>query len=181
MQSRILLVALCTLSSAAAFAAAACSNNDTSSTPTEDGGAGGDGSATTDSGGGTGDGGTTEDSGFSNQDSGPVDAGPCGNEHLLAADGGFRPSCATCLQDKCCAQVKACEGNPDCAEFATCFAECELSKPGDAGSNYCTAKCAQGKDASALSGMQSVYNALILCGGNSCHEDGGASAPQCPF
>lgn len=180
MQSRILLVVFCTLGSAVAFAAAACSSDSPEATFGDGGSSGGDGATTGDGGGSGNDGGTDNDSGFAG-DSGTVDAGQCANEPLLAADGGYRASCATCLNDNCCAQVKACEGNADCKEFASCYAVCELSKPADAGTQYCVAHCAQGKDASALGAMQPIYNALVLCGGNSCHNDGGASVPQCPF
>lgn len=107
-------------------------------------------------------------------DSGPPDSGTCTTSQPLFASG-FAASCATCLAPACCAQIRACEAIDDCRTFAQCFAACL----GDGGAQgACTSTCIAGKDGGAI---QSAYNQLVLCGGSNCNNDGGASAPQCPF
>jgi hypothetical protein len=123
------------------------------------------GPATPDSGGDTG--------GFVG-DSGTADVGPCPpSEPLYSA--GIEPSCSTCLSAHCCSEVKACEGIEDCKTFLQCYAPCRVDG-GAQGS--CTSTCIAGKDGGAI---QSAFNAVVLCGGNNCNNDGGAAAPKCPF
>ncbi|MFO0670250.1 MAG: hypothetical protein U0235_11570 [Polyangiaceae bacterium] len=172
MKTRVWLLVVAAVGSAAAMAAMACSS-DSSSTPAADSDAGPEASAAD---AGT-EAGEPVDTGVIVTDAGTPDAGQCANEELVGADGGYRPSCASCLAASCCAQVKNCEANPDCAAFARCYAECKLESP-DASLSACQSKCIVGRDASAL---QSTYNPLTLCGGSSCHNDGDAGAPQCPF
>jgi len=173
MKTRVWLLVVAAVGSAAAMAAMACSS-DNSSTPAADSDAGPEASAS-DS--GAADGSEPVDTGLIVTDTGTPDAGQCANEELVGPDGGYRPTCASCLAASCCAQVKNCEANPDCAAFARCYAECKLESP-DASLSACQSKCIVGRDASAL---QSTYNPLTLCGGSSCHNDGDAGAPQCPF
>lgn len=174
MKTRLWLVTIALAGSAAAMTAAACSNSDKTDVAA-DGDAGAE--ASTADAGGTTDSGGAVDTGTIVTDSGTPDAGQCADEALVGPDGGYRPSCAACLATSCCAQVKTCEGNPDCVAFAACYSECKLASP-DASLSACQSKCIVGRDASAL---QSTYNPLTLCGGSACHNDGDAGAPQCPF
>jgi hypothetical protein len=152
----------------------ACSSNEVTpidSAALADAAAGGDGSAS--DGGPTNADASNTDSGFLELDAGPVDAGQCTDEPMFEA--GFHASCSTCMAASCCAQVKNCDGVPDCVSFAQCYAGCELD---GGGQGACTTFCIAGKDGGAI---QQVYFALIKCGNDNCHNDGGTGVADCPF
>jgi hypothetical protein len=166
---RTLAIYTC-IAMAAAFAAA-CSEDSPAKPAPGDGG--GDAGSSTDGGGTGSDAGTGADSAFL-PDTGPPDTGACTSTEPLFATG-FQASCATCMGNKCCASVKACQDAPDCKAYAQCYSACRA----DGGTkDGCLGPCAAGKDPTTL---KNTYNPLLLCGGNDCHFDGDAATPACPW
>lgn len=172
MTPRFFLLGVFAIGSAGAMAATACSSDDKVSVGGDPDGGTNEAGAGSETGSGP-DAGGPQDSGFVQEDSAKPDAGKCSNEAIFKA--GFQASCSTCLSNNCCAEVKNCEAIPDCQSFAQCYAGCKL----DGGTqSACQSTCIAGKDGGAI---QAPYFALLSCGDKTCHNDGGAGVPLCPF
>lgn len=126
------------------------------------------------------DGGATSSSGSSGQSSGgTADGGSApkacvGNKQ--AENNGFAPeSCQTCLEQKCCTQLKTCfdiaadeAGTTlDCNAYVECTDECQKKPAAD------IADCQQACDDNAAAGVVKAYDAIPECGKASCAKECG--------
>jgi hypothetical protein len=74
----------------------------------------------------------------------------------------FPPACASCLEESCCTQLTACEGDPGCQSIANCIGQCLTKKE-----TNCALNCYNAGDAG-----KSVAVELLNC----INADCGSSA-----
>jgi len=167
MASRSTWLALIASASVVFVAVAGCSDDDDGGGAAgEAGSAGSAGAAGAATGGSGGTGGTFIGSGGSSGST--LEAGADG-ETCSFANLDFGAECNTCAKQKCCAEVAACDGKPDCVTLIECVAACPVDADAGTIDPTCIGTCA------AATPVMNEYNPAVFClGGADC-------GPACPF
>jgi hypothetical protein len=72
----------------------------------------------------------------------------------------FPAACASCLEESCCTQLTACEGDPGCKAIATCIGQCLTMKK-----TNCAVTCYDAGDAG-----KALASAFLNCMNESCNS-----------
>ena len=81
----------------------------------------------------------------------------------------YGAECNACAKQKCCTEVSACDGKPDCVTLMKCVLECPVDPDAGMIDTACVSACA------TATPVMAEYNPAVFClGGADC-------GPVCPF
>ncbi|HQP37990.1 MAG TPA: hypothetical protein PLI95_22560 [Polyangiaceae bacterium] len=81
----------------------------------------------------------------------------------------YGAECNACAMQKCCTEVSACDGKPDCVTLMKCVLECPVDPDAGTIDTTCVGACA------TATPVMAEYNPAVFClGGADC-------GPVCPF